>query len=223
MAVLARGRLLVFEGAEGVGKSTQVAQLAERLRAGGHPCESYREPGATPLGERVRALVLEPAAEVRPAAEALLFMAARAQLVALVRERLAAGVTVVLDRFFLSTYAYQVAGRGLPAEAVRAANMLATGGLAPDLTLLLTCDPAVAAGRVAARGALDRMEQAGDAFHARVAAAFAAAGEPAWQAAHPEVGPVVVVDAAGAPEAVESHIAALLAARWPESFHADAH
>lgn len=212
----ARGRLLVFEGAEGVGKSTQVARLAAACAAAGVPAASYREPGATALGERVRALLLDPAAEVDPRAEALLFMAARAQLVARVPADLATGTLVVLDRFFLSTYAYQIAGRGLDAAGVRAANALATNGLVPDLTLLLTCAPATSAARVAARGAPDRLEQAGAAFHARVADAFARAADPAWRAAHPEVGPVALVDAEGPPDVVAERIGAALVARWPE-------
>jgi dTMP kinase len=214
----ARGRLLVFEGAEGAGKTTQVERLAARLAAAGVPCERYREPGGTPLGDAVRALVLTPGGEVAPRAEALLFMAARAQLAARLRERLAGGVTVLLDRFFLSTYAYQIAGRGLPAAEVRAANRLATDGLVPDLTVLLAADPAVARARMVARGGLDRMEQEDAAFHARVADAFLAAADPAWQRAHAEVGPVALVDAGGPPEAVEARVWALLGARFAETF-----
>ncbi len=210
------GRLVVFEGAEGVGKSTQVARLAAACAAASLPHAGYREPGATALGERVRALLLDPAADVDPRAEALLFMAARAQLVARLAGDLAAGRLVVLDRFFLSTYAYQVAGRGLDEAGVRAANALATAGLVPGLTLLLACAPGVGEARMAARGAPDRLEQAGAAFHARVATAFAAAAEPAWQTAHPEVGPVALVDADGPPDAVEARVHAALADRWPD-------
>jgi dTMP kinase len=126
-----RGRLLVLEGAEGVGKTTQARRLAERLQAAGVACRSLREPGGTPLGDEIRALLLAPGAEIGPRAEALLFMAARAQLLERVGALLAEGVTVVLDRFFLSTYAYQIVGRGLPPELVRAANELATGRLVP--------------------------------------------------------------------------------------------
>jgi dTMP kinase len=111
-----------------------------------------------------------------------------------------------------------VVGRGLPLEPVRQANRLAVGDLVPDLTLLLTGDPDAMAARVRARGALDRMERAGDDFHARVASAFADAADPAWQAAHPEVGPVARIDAGGTPEAVTARIVAALAARWPETF-----
>jgi dTMP kinase len=125
---------------------------------------------------------------------------------------------VVLDRFFLSTHAYQIAGRGLPAGEVRAANALATAGLVPDLTVLLALDPAVARARMVARGGLDRMEREDAAFHARVAEAFLAAADPAWQRAFPEVGPVVQVDAEGAAAEVEARVWALLADRWPETF-----
>lgn len=218
----ARGRLLVFEGAEGVGKTTQVARLVRRLASARVPCEHFREPGGTPLGDEVRTMLLDPDHVVVPRAEALLFMAARAQLVARVCARLADGVTVVLDRFFLSTYAYQIVGRGLPPEDVRAANRLATERLVPDLTVLLVADPDVARARMVARGHLDRMEREDAAFHERVGSAFLAAVDPAWQRAHPEVGPVARVDADGAPDAVEARVWALLAARWPESFHSDA-
>ena len=214
----ARGRLLVLEGAEGVGKTTQVARLVEALGARGVTARAFREPGGTPLGDAIRALLLAPGGEVSPRAEALLFMAARAQLLDAVRRLLADGVTVVLDRFFLSTYAYQIAGRALPADGVRAANALATGGLVPDLTLLLACDPAVARARMLARGGLDRMELEDASFHARVAEGFQAAADPAWQERHPEVGPVVRVHADGSPAEVSGRIVAALAARFPETF-----
>jgi dTMP kinase len=168
----------------------------------------------------VRALHLDAAdgEAPTPRAEALLFMAARAQLMARVSDDLRVPGVVLLDRFFLSTYAYQVVGRGLPLDAVRAANRLAVGDLVPDLTLLLTGDGDELAARVRARGALDRIERAGDDFHARVAAAFAAAADPAWQAAHPEVGPVVRIDAGGTAAEVTARILGTLAARWPETF-----
>jgi dTMP kinase len=217
--------LVVLEGAEGVGKSTQVAALAAWCAAAGVPCAALREPGGTELGEAVRGLLLDAAHPVAPRAEALLFMAARAQLMDVVRAHRAAGTLVVLDRFFLSTYAYQIAGRGLPAAAVREANRLAVGDLVPDVTLLLTCDPGTARARVQARGALDRMERAGAAFHARVADAFVAALDPAWQARHPEVGPLRAVDAVGPPavvaRAVRRALAGALPGRWAETFRAD--
>ena len=124
----------------------------------------------------------------------------------------------MLDRFFLSTYAYQVAGRGLPLEAIRQTNQLAVDGLVPDLTLLLLGDRDETAARVRARGGLDRMEQAGAEFHERVTAAFGAAADTTWQAAHPEIGPVVPIDARGTEAAVAERIGQALVARWPETF-----
>jgi dTMP kinase len=210
-----RGLLLVLEGPEGVGKTTQAAALLRALPS----TEAFREPGGTPLGDEIRSLLLSPDhVAIGARAEALLFMAARAQLVERIEARLAAGKTVLLDRFFLSTYAYQIMGRGLPVEEVRRANALAVGDLRPDLTVLLACEPSLARERMVARGDLDRMEQEGSDFHARVTAAFLAAADPAWQAAHPEVGPVARVDADGSPDEVTRRILDLLAARWPETF-----
>ena len=216
-----RGLLLVFEGPEGVGKTTQVQALVERLRRQGCvPVHAFREPGGTPLGDEIRALVLsQQHMAVAPRAEALLFMAARAQLVVHLQELLDEGAIVILDRFFLSTYAYQIVGRGLPEQEVRTANALAVAGLRPDLTVLLAFDDAaVARSRMLARGGLDRMEQESADFHARVTEAFLAAADPAWQRQHPEVGPVARIDADGAPEAVTERILAALGARWPETF-----
>ena len=219
MTSSARGLLVVFEGAEGVGKTTQIARLAGRLHDAGVACERYREPGGTALGDEIRQLLLSPlGADVGPRAEALLFMAARAQLMERVTTRLAGGSVVLLDRFFLSTYAYQIAGRGLPAEPVREANALAVGNVVPDVTILLACDAGVADGRMRARGDLDRMEREDASFHARVTDAFLAAAHPSWQAAHPEVGPVVRVDGEGNVDVVGRRIDAVLATRWPETF-----
>jgi dTMP kinase len=216
---VSRGRLIVFEGPEGVGKTTQVARLASRLSAAGIRTERFREPGGTPLGDEIRQLLLDPKTrEITAGAEALLFMAARAQLMARVESRLIDGATVLLDRFFLSTYAYQIVGRGLDERLVRDANQLAVGGKTPDVTLLLACDLDVAQSRMRARGDLDRMEQESAAFHERVTAGFLAAADPAWQAAHSEVGPVVRVDAGGTVDEVGARIEQVLEARWPETF-----
>src|SRR5512142_1631622 len=133
-----RGKLVVFEGSEGAGKSTQLRMLASRLGAAGIPVVPLREPGGTVVGDVIRGILLDPRSEISPAAEALLFMASRAELVrSEIEPALKRGDIVLMDRFFLSTYAYQIAGRGLSEPYVRDANCLATGGLVPDLTILL--------------------------------------------------------------------------------------
>lgn len=207
----ARGRLIVLEGSDGVGKTTQLPLVADALRARGVVVHTIREPGQTQVGQRVRELLLDPASTISPATEVLLFLSARAQVVAeVVQPALDRGEWVVADRFFVSTYAYQSAGHGLDDAGVRAANALATGGLVPDLTLLLTVSTAVAASRRAVRGQADRLERFGDAFDARVAAAYAAAGTAAWQARHPECGPIVQVAAEGAVEAITARLLAAI-------------
>lgn len=215
-----RGVLLVVEGPEGAGKSTQVRRLGARLQARGRSHLELREPGGTPLGERIRQVLLDdPAGEMTPAAEAALFIASRAELVErVVRPALGRGTVVTLDRFFLSTYAYQVHGRGLAEESVRAANALATGGLVPDLTILLRLSAAEGMRRADRRGTRDRMESSGEAFHRRVEAAFARFATAEWQRAHPECGPIATVDAGGTADEVECAIRELLAARWPDIF-----
>ncbi|MCC6318639.1 MAG: dTMP kinase [Gemmatimonadaceae bacterium] len=214
-----RGVLVVLEGAEGVGKTTQLKRLADRARAGGLAVEVVREPGGTPLGDEVRRLLLDAPLQVAPRAEALLFMASRAQLVDdLVRPALEAGKVVLTDRFFLSTYAYQIAGRGLDAEAVRMANQLATAGLAPDVTILLDLPPGDGVSRAAARSAPDRVERSGAEFHQRVALAFREFATGAWQREHPECGPIVLVDATGSASQVEARIWDQLALARPETF-----
>jgi dTMP kinase len=211
---VADGRLIVFEGGEGVGKSTQLARLQARLTAAGVVCAAFREPGGTPLGDEIRRLLLDPDGQMAPRAEALLFMASRAELLRRhVRPALDAGTTVLLDRFFLSTYAYQIGGRQLGEQGVREANALATDGLVPDLTLLLTLDAAEGLRRAGDRGATDRIERSGDAFHARVEAAFREFATDAWQAAHPECGVIVAVDASGSPDDVAGRITHAVARR----------
>jgi len=216
---VARGRLIVFEGPEGAGKTTQLRLLGDWLAAQGRAYTGVREPGGTALGNEIRRMLLEPGRTIDARAEALLFMASRAQLVAeVVQPALAAGELVLADRFFLSTYAYQVMGRGLPLEDVRAANRLATGGLVPDLTVLLTLPASIRDARTRARGSADRIESAGDAFHDRVERAFTECASPAWQAAHPECGPIVAVNADGAEGAVLDRVLGVLAERMPEQF-----
>jgi dTMP kinase len=212
-----RGRLLVLEGVEGAGKSTQAARLERALESAGRETLLVREPGGTALGERIRALLLAGHGDMTPAAEAFLFMASRAELVQrTIRPALDRGAIVIADRFFLSTYAYQCGGRALPESVVRQANALATGGLVPDLTLLLRLPPDAGLARAAGRGAADRMERAGAEFHARVAAAFRVAESAAWQAAHPECGPIVPIDALGTEDEVAERIQAAVGIACPD-------
>jgi dTMP kinase len=216
---MARGRLIVFEGIEGAGKTTQIKLLAERLSTAGITARGVREPGGTPVGDDIREILLHPEKDITAATEALLFMSSRAELVA--RELLPAlkeGVVILVDRFFLSTYAYQVAGRGLPEPEIRAANRLATGGLVPDLTLLLDVSAKQGLGRADARGARDRIEKSGDDFHHRVNAAFRQFADPAWQASHPECGPINLIDGTGDELVVHERLVAILAATFPQPF-----
>lgn len=175
------GFFLVVEGPDGAGKSTLVRRLATRFKEAGVPVVEVREPGGTPLAERARRAALDAGLQASPLAELFLMLAARADLVAkVIRPALNDGGSVVLsDRFELSTQAYQIAGRGLPREAVLAANQLATGGLQPDLTLVLDLPADQGLARAAGGGrARDRIEGEGLAMHRRVAAAFAAAQGP---------------------------------------------
>ena len=181
------GRFITFEGGEGCGKSTQVRLLAERLRAAGLEVLLTREPGGTVLAEKIRSLVREESGDPPNArAETLLFLASRAQVVAeVIRPALAEGKWVLCDRFADSTFAYQGYGRGLDLQELRRLNAFATDGLIPDRTILLDVSPATASSRMrlreqATHTAADRMEKAGDAFHARLKRGFLemAAAEP---------------------------------------------
>jgi dTMP kinase len=164
---LSRGLLIAFEGGEASGKSTQARLLADRIGA-----LLTREPGGTEVGERIRELLLDPANHVSARAEALLMAAARAQHVHdVIEPALAAGRHVVTDRFTASSLAYQGYGRGLDLDDVRSLSAFATGGLEPDLYVLLGVPPDVAEAR--RPGAGDRIEAAGAEFHHRVLAAFA--------------------------------------------------
>ena len=197
LAAVARGRLVTIEGLDGAGKTTLATGLADALRERGVPVLALREPGGVPAAERIRALVTDPAVPVTARAEALLYAAARAQLVEeAIDPALAAGTWVLLDRFTDSSLAYQGGGRALGIDAVAAINRFATAGLAPDRTLLLRLDPAAGRERQAGRGvAPDRLEREDDTFFTAIAAAYArlAALEPDR---------IRVLDAAQPPEAV---------------------
>lgn len=194
---------VALEGGEASGKSTQVRRLAARLGA-----VQTREPGGTPIGARIRAVLLDPANRMADRTEALLMAADRAQHVAeVVRPELAAGRHVVTDRYAGSSLAYQGFGRGLPLEEVRQLSHWASGGLWPDLTVLLDVPFELAAQRQV--GTLDRLEAAGEDFHRRVVEGFRAlaAAEPdRW----------VVVDGTRAPDEVEADIWSAVCARWPD-------
>ncbi len=161
---------MTFEGGEGSGKSTQLGRLAARLRAGGADPLVTREPGGTPVAEGIRALLLDPAHRPVGATEAYLMVAARADLVArAIRPALAAGRTVLCDRYTDSTLAYQGAGRGLDAAFLAELNRVATGGLVPDLTLLFDLDPDRGlARREAVPETSNRLDQEPLVFHRRV-------------------------------------------------------
>ena len=211
--------LIVLEGPEGAGKSTQLRLLSEWLLSRGREVVAVREPGGTVLGDEIRRILLDPESDIVPAAEALLFMASRAQLVERVlRPALEARSIVLVDRFFLSTYAYQGAGRGIPDADLAAANRMATTGLIPDLTLLLDLPADEGLARVARRGAHDRIERATNAFHIRVAAEFRRFATAEWQNDHRECGPIAVVDARGSEGEVFARLHEVLRERWPASF-----
>lgn len=196
----ARGVFITLEGADGCGKTTQAALLARAIEATGREVVRLREPGGTPISEKVRALLLDPAnAEMCPECELLLYEASRAQLVRQVIEpALARGAVVLCDRFYDSTRAYQAGGRGIDATLVDVANDLGRCGRTPDRTLVLDLDPRTAYARATALGA-DRMEAEGVAFQGRVRESFRrlAAEEPAR---------VRLVDASGSEEEVAARI-----------------
>lgn len=175
------GRLITLEGPEGAGKTVLGQRLATALVAQGRSVVLTREPGGTRLGERLRSLLLEDAGRVDPRADALLFNAARAQLVAeILRPALAAGQVIVCARFADSTLAYQGYGEGLPLAELRALASVATGGLVPDRTILLDLEPAIGLRRKS-EGEQTRFEASFDLeFHGRVRAGFLAlaAAEP---------------------------------------------
>jgi dTMP kinase len=201
---VAQGRLITIEGLDGAGKSTLAQGLADELANGGARVELLREPGGVDVSERIRGLVKDPGLNVCARTEALLYAAARAQLV---EERLGPllgeGAVVLLDRFVDSSLAYQGAGRSLGVEEVRAINLFATGGLAPDRTLLLRISPAARRERLHGRALEpDRLEREGEDFFAAIASAYD-------ELARSEPQRIRVIDAGQRPELVlrEAHAA----------------
>lgn len=167
---------ITLEGVDGAGKSTQARLLARALELAGHDVVALREPGGTAIGEKIRALLLDPAnAAMGDTCELLLYEAARAQLVhETIAPAFAAGKVVVCDRFYDSTTCYQAFADGLDRQVVRDANNLAVAGTHPDLTLVYQIEPALAARRMADRARADRMEAKGTEFQERVYRGFEA-------------------------------------------------
>lgn len=196
---------ITLEGVEGCGKTTQARQLAAHLEARGMRTLVTREPGGAAISEQIRAIVLDNKNDgMEPMAEALLYVASRAQFVAeVVRPALAAGIIVICDRFADSTLAYQGYGRGLDVGTLKQLNAIATGGLAPDITFLLELPVAEGLDRRHKEGNANRLDNAGSAFHERVRNgyhALAAAGPQRWR----------VIDAGAAEPVVASDIWAAL-------------
>jgi dTMP kinase len=214
-----RGLFVTFEGGEGVGKSTQVARLAERLRRdGAGEVVVTREPGGTVRAERIRGALLSGAAKAYgPLAEAVMFAAARLDhLDALIRPALARGAIVLCDRFSDSTRAYQGAAGGVEPRLLDAIERAVVGASRPDLTLVLDLSPAEGLARAMARAETrDRFESESAAFHERLRRAFReiAAAEP---------GRCVVIDAGRPAEAVEADVWAAVAQRLPANARPDA-
>jgi dTMP kinase len=204
------GLFITFEGSEGCGKSTQIARLADRLRDAGREVVRLREPGVTPIGEKIRELLQydASASAMTPEAELLLFAASRAQLVReVIRPALKRGAIVLCDRFLDSTTVYQGVARALEESAVARINDFAVDGTLPDLTLLLDLDAAEGRRRASARkGPSDRMEQEKEEFYESVRCGFLdlARRNPARFA---------VIDGAGDEKSVEFSIAKVIAER----------
>ncbi len=198
-AVVATPVFLVFEGVDGCGKSTQATRLVQRLEGMGRDVLHVREPGTTKAGERIRALLLDPAlGELTPIAEVFLYQAARAQLVAeLLEPALAAGRVVVCERWHYATSAYQGVAGGAGLDAVAETSRLATHGVEPDRAVLLDIQPKTAGSRLGSD--LDRIEQRGHAYRAQVADAlrvlFDGGGDRLRR-----------VSAAGTPDEVEARV-----------------
>ena len=210
-------RFIVLEGVEGSGKSTQIRLLSAWLAALGVPHTTAREPGGTGVGEAIRDVLLDRTElDIPPETELLLMLAARSAFVQqVVRPALESGQCVLADRFDFSTFAYQGFGRGLAMETVRAVNAFATGGLVPDLYVVLDLPAEEGARRQARDGkTLDRIERAGTGFLERVRDGYRELAEAEGRAQ--------LVDGRGTPEQIHARIRSLLESTFPETFLARA-
>ncbi len=212
---MTKGLFITFEGVEGCGKSTQLGRLQAWLEDQGHTVVVTREPGGTPIAEAIREILLDPAnTAMGPEAELLLYEAARAQHIhEKIGPALARGHIVLCDRFADSTTAYQGAGRGFAPELLHELHTMATGGVWPDLTLLIDLDVRIGLERARNRGRKDRLEREAIDFHQRVREGFLALAQSA-----PER--IAIVDG-NAPEAVvaqavQAQVASCLAQRSPQ-------
>jgi dTMP kinase len=202
-------RFIALEGIDGAGKSSQVEPLVAWLRDRGCTVTTCRDPGATPTGDAIRAILLDRHdLQLAPTSEMLLYMAARAQLVAeVIGPSLARGEWVVSDRYLLANIVYQGHAGGLDPETIRQVGAIATGGLEPDLVLLLDVDLETAARRLARP--LDKLENRGDAFRGRLRAGYLA--EAARQPDR-----IAVIDATGSPADVQANLRSAVERRFPE-------
>lgn len=200
-----RGVFITFEGGEGVGKTTQIARLAKAFEADGRRVVVTREPGGSHIANRIRSLILDPKMKgLVPLAELFLYEASRAQHVQdVVKPALAAGHVVICDRYTDSSIVYQGVARGLEAPFVKKLNDIATGGLEPDLTIVLDLDPRIGLARVGARGILDRMEKEAFSFHQAVRAGFLALAKKNRRRYR-------VIDASRSRDSIEEQISAAL-------------
>jgi dTMP kinase len=198
-----KGLFISFEGSEGCGKSTQIGRLAARLRDAGREVVLLREPGGTPIGEKIRDLLQYDAAAsaMKPETELLLFAASRAQLVReVIRPAVERGAVVLCDRFLDSTTVYQGVARALDRKDVAAINAFAVGETLPDLTLLLDLDAAEGRRRAASRkGPVDRMEQEKEEFYEAVRRGY-------LELAKENTGRIAVIDASAGIDEVEGLI-----------------
>jgi dTMP kinase len=211
----ASARFISLDGIDGGGKSSQIGALVDWLRATGREVLTCRDPGSTAAGDAIRGILLDRGElPIDPTTEMLLYMAARAQLVAeLIRPALARGSWVVSDRYLLANIVYQGHAGGLDPDTIRAVGGIATGGLAADLVLVLDIDLETAARRLSRP--LDRLESRGDDYRGRLRTGYRAEADRA-------PGRIAVVDAARGPDAVQESLRAEIRGRWPELRAADA-